>query len=81
MKVALGCNFAITRPTRNALFDEKIGGTFHVALGASYPATGGRNQSSLHWDLVCDLRDGGVIEADGVPISRNGRFLDEAWPQ
>ncbi|CAN5485562.1 aminopeptidase [soil metagenome] len=80
-EVALGCNFAITRPTRNALFDEKIGGTFHVALGAAYPATGGRNKSSLHWDLVCDLRAGGVIEADGVPISRNGRFLDEAWPQ
>jgi aminopeptidase len=80
-EVALGCNFAIERSTRNALFDEKIGGTFHVALGAAYPATGGRNRSSLHWDLVCDLRDGGVIEADGVPISRNGRFLDEGWPQ
>jgi aminopeptidase len=80
-EVALGCNYAITRPTRNALFDEKIGGTFHVALGASYPATGGRNSSSLHWDLVCDLREGGLIEADGAVISRNGRFVDEAWPQ
>jgi aminopeptidase len=79
-EVALGCNYAITRPTRNTLFDEKIGGTFHVALGASYPATGGRNVSALHWDLVCDLRDGGLVEADGVPISRNGRFLDDAWP-
>jgi aminopeptidase len=79
-EVALGCNYAITRPTRNTLFDEKIGGTFHVALGASYPATGGKNESSLHWDLVCDLREGGIVEADGVVISRNGRFLDEAWP-
>ncbi len=79
-EVALGCNYAITRPTRNTLFDEKIGGTFHVALGASYPATGGKNESSLHWDLVCDLRDGGIVEADGVVISRNGRFLDQAWP-
>ena len=80
-EVALGCNFAITRSTRNALFDEKIGGTFHVALGASYPATGGLNLSALHWDLICDLREGGVIEADGVVISRNGRFVDAAWPQ
>ncbi|HEV8062236.1 MAG TPA: aminopeptidase [Gemmataceae bacterium] len=80
-EVALGCNYAIARPTRNALFDEKIGGTFHVALGASYPATGGRNTSSLHWDLICDLREGGVIEADGAVISRNGRFVEAAWPQ
>jgi aminopeptidase len=80
-EVALGCNFAISRTTRNALFDEKIGGTFHVALGASYPTTGGRNVASLHWDLVCDLRAGGVVEADGVVISKNGRFLDAGWPQ
>jgi aminopeptidase len=80
-EVAVGCNYAIARPTRNALFDEKIGGTFHVALGASYPATGGRNSSALHWDLVCDLRAGGTIEADGVVISKSGRFIDANWPQ
>jgi aminopeptidase len=80
-EVALGCNYAVTRPTRNALFDEKIGGTFHVALGASYPASGGRNVSSLHWDLICDLRQGGAIEADGSIISRDGRFVDTAWPR
>lgn len=80
-EVALGCNYAITRHTRNTLFDEKIGGTFHVALGASYPESGGRNQSGLHWDMVGELRQGGRVEADGRLLSDNGRFLDPQWPQ
>lgn len=80
-EVALGCNYALARLTRNALLDEKIGGTFHTALGASYPATGGKNISSLHWDLVGDLRTGGQIEADGQVISRDGRFLNSSWPR
>jgi aminopeptidase len=80
-EVALGCNYAVTRYTRNTLFDEKIGGTFHVALGASYPESGGKNESGLHWDLVCDLRRGGRVEADGRVISANGRFLHDDWPQ
>ena len=80
-EVAIGCNYAITRHTRNTLFDEKIGGTFHVALGAAYPESGGRNESGLHWDMVCDLRTGGRIEADGRVISQNGRFVDPAWPR
>ena len=80
-EVAIGCNHSITRFTRNTLFDEKIGGTFHVALGASYPESGGKNESGLHWDMVCDLRQGGRIEADGQVISENGRFLDPSWPQ
>jgi aminopeptidase len=80
-EVAIGCNYAITRHTRNTLFDEKIGGTFHVALGTSYPESGGKNQSGLHWDMVCDLRQGGRIEADGRLISENGRFLRPDWPQ
>jgi aminopeptidase len=80
-EAALGCNYAITRHTRNTLFDEKIGGTFHLALGAAYPESGGKNQSALHWDMVCDLRHGGRIEADGRLISENGRFLDKDWPQ
>jgi aminopeptidase len=80
-EVALGCNYAITRHTRNTLFDEKIGGTFHVALGASYPESGGKNQSGLHWDMVCDLRRGGRIEADGRVISENGCFRKSEWPQ
>jgi len=80
-EVAIGCNYAVARYTRNTLFDEKIGGTFHVALGASYPESGGLNRSGLHWDLVCDLRPGGRIEADGRVMHENGRFLDPAWPQ
>jgi aminopeptidase len=80
-EVALGCNYAIDRATRNTLLDEKIGGAFHVALGAAYPQSGGRNQSGLHWDLVADLRHGGRVEGDGRLISTDGRFLNPAWPQ
>jgi aminopeptidase len=80
-EVAVGCNYAITRHTRNTLFDEKIGGTFHVALGAAYPESGGKNQSALHWDMVCDLRPGGRIEADGRIISEKGKFINPDWPQ
>lgn len=80
-EIAIGTNYSITRFTRNTLFDEKIGGTFHAALGASYPETGGRNESGLHWDMVCDLRQGGHIYADGELISENGRFLNAQWPQ
>ncbi len=79
-EAALGCNYSVTRYTRNTLFDEKIGGTFHLALGAAYPESGGRNQSGLHWDMVCDLRQGGLVEADGKPISRDGRFVHPEWP-
>jgi aminopeptidase len=79
-EVALGTNYSITRYTKNTLFDEKIGGTFHAALGSSYPETGGRNQSALHWDMVCDLRQGGTVYADGKVISENGRFVDPQWP-
>ena len=79
-EVAIGCNYAIQRHTRNTLFDEKIGGTFHVALGAAYPESGGKNKSGLHWDMVCDLRTGGRIEVDGRLISENGRFLNADWP-
>ena len=80
-EIAIGTNYQIQRYTKNTLFDEKIGGTFHAALGAAYPESGGKNKSALHWDKVCDLRQGGVIEADGVAISRNGKFLNAAWPK
>jgi aminopeptidase len=80
-EIALGCNYGIARHTRNTLFDEKIGGTFHAALGAAYPESGGKNVSGLHWDMVCDLRAGGVVYADGRIISENGRFLNPTWPQ
>ncbi len=80
-EIALGTNYRIKRHVRNTLFDEKIGGTFHAALGAAYPESGGRNKSALHWDMVCDLRRGGVVEADGKLISRNGRFANPTWPR
>lgn len=78
-EVALGTNYSITRFVKNTLFDEKIGGTMHLALGASYPETGGTNRSAIHWDLVCDLREGGEVYADGKLILRDGRFLDGLW--
>jgi aminopeptidase len=80
-EIAIGTNYAIQQYTKNTLFDEKIGGTFHAALGAAYPETGGKNQSGLHWDMVCDLRHGGQIFADGTLISENGQFLDESFPR
>jgi len=80
-EIALGTNYSVRQYTRNTLFDEKIGGTFHAALGAAYPETGGTNQSGLHWDMVCDLREGGEVYVDGRLISRDGRFLNPAMPQ
>lgn len=80
-ELAIGANYAITTYTRNTLFDEKIGGTVHIALGAAYPETGGLNKSALHWDLVCDLRRGGRIEVDGKVILKDGRFTKATWPQ
>jgi len=79
-EIAIGTNYHITKYTKNVLFDEKIGGTFHAAVGASYPESGGKNESGLHWDMVCDLRQGGQIFVDGELISENGLFLDETWP-
>lgn len=72
---AFGTNEDIQRYTRNTLFDEKIGGTIHLAVGASYPDTGGKNQSGLHWDIVRDLREGGQVFADGELIYRDGKFI------
>jgi aminopeptidase len=77
---AIGTNFGITRYTRNTLFDEKIGGTVHFAVGAGYPETGNTNESGLHWDMVVDLRQGGSIEIDGVKINVDGRFTREGFP-
>jgi aminopeptidase len=73
-EVGIGTNYGIDRAIGAILFDEKIGGTVHVALGRSYPETGGTNMSALHWDLICDLREGGRLTADGQVIQENGHF-------
>jgi aminopeptidase len=73
-ELGIGTNFGIERPVGTILFDEKIGGTVHLALGRSYPETGGKNESALHWDLICDLRRGGRITGDGEVVQQGGRF-------
>jgi aminopeptidase len=75
---AFGMNDAVTEFTLNTLFDEKIGGTMHLALGKAYPETGGLNASALHWDLVCDLRRDSEVYADGELVYRDGRFVNGA---
>jgi aminopeptidase len=77
---AIGTNYDIKRYTKNTLFDEKIGGTVHFAVGAGYPETGNTNESGLHWDMVCDLRNGGYVEIDGVKINVDGMFTKDGWP-
>jgi aminopeptidase len=71
----IGTNNMITRFTKNILFDEKIGGTIHVALGHGYPDTGSENESAIHWDFLCDMKGGGQILVDGQPFYDSGRFL------
>jgi aminopeptidase len=73
-ELGIGTNFGIDRAIGVILFDEKIGGTVHCALGRSYDETGGKNRSALHWDLICDLRKGGRISADDEVVQENGRF-------
>jgi aminopeptidase len=84
-EIAIGTNYGITDFSRNTLFDEKVGGTFHAAVGAGYPESGNTNESGLHWDMVCEMRQrgaspGGTIEADGEVFHRNGRFHKSGWP-
>lgn len=74
-EVAIGTNYNIRNITKNILFDEKIGGSVHMAIGQSYKQTGGKNQSPIHWDLITDMKDGGQIFADGTLIYENGEFL------
>lgn len=74
-EVAIGTNYNIQRPTKNILFDEKIGGTIHMAVGQSYLQTGGKNKSSIHWDMITDMRNGGRIFADDEKIYEDGKFL------
>jgi aminopeptidase len=74
-ELGFGCNEGIPRPTRNVLFDEKIAGTIHLALGSGFPSLGGRNVSDLHWDLLRDMREGGRVTIDGRLAYENGRWL------
>ncbi|MCQ3935574.1 MAG: aminopeptidase [Chloroflexi bacterium] len=74
---AIGTNFDIQRFTGNILFDEKIGGSFHMALGAGYPETGSRNKSAIHWDMICDMRTDSEILVDGELFYKNGQFVFE----
>jgi aminopeptidase len=73
-ELGIGANYGIARFIKNILFDEKIGGSVHLALGRSYESTGGRNQSALHWDMICDLRQGGRLEVDGKVLQEDGKF-------
>jgi aminopeptidase len=74
-ELGIGTNYGITAFTGEILLDEKIGGTVHLAVGASYPESGGVNESAVHWDMVCDLRDGGRITVDGDVLMENGKLL------
>jgi len=79
-EIAIGTNYSIKEFSKNTLFDEKIGGTFHAACGMGYPESGSTNESALHWDMVCDLRQGGSISADGEVFHQDGKFLNPDWP-
>lgn len=72
---AIGTNFEINRFTRSILLDEKIGGSFHIALGAGYPETGSLNKSTIHWDMICDMRRDAEIVVDGEVFYANGKFV------
>jgi len=71
---AIGLNYGVEHVTKNILFDEKIGGSIHMALGAGYPETGSENESAIHWDLITDMRDGGEIIVDGEVFYKDGYF-------
>ncbi len=72
---AFGTNLGITRFTRQILFDEKIGGSFHMALGSGFPETGSKNVSAIHWDMICDMRQYGEVTVDGQLFYKNGKFV------
>ena len=74
-ELGIGTNYGIATGTKEILLDEKIGGTVHMAIGMSYPETGGVNDSAVHWDMVCDLRQGGSITVDGTELQRDGKFV------
>ncbi|MGB9553646.1 MAG: aminopeptidase, partial [bacterium] len=74
-ELAFGTNDGIKIFTKDILFDEKMEGTFHIALGRAYPSTGGKNFSAIHWDLICDLREESEVRLDGEVIQRDAHWL------
>ncbi len=76
-EVAVGTNYGITQHTKNILFDEKIGGSMHMAIGEAFQEAGGKNESAIHWDMINDMKNGGKIYADGELFYENGHFLSE----
>lgn len=76
-EIAIGTNYGIQQFTKNILFDEKIGGTVHLAVGAGIEETGGTNESSVHWDMLCEMKEEGKIYVDDELIYENGKFVIE----
>lgn len=74
-EAAIGTNYEIQHITKNILFDEKIGGSIHMAIGQSYLQCGGKNKSTVHWDMISDMKQGGEIWTDGEKIYQDGKFL------
>ena len=74
-EAAIGTNPNIQKITKNILFDEKMGGSVHMAIGQSYLQAGGKNESSVHWDMITDMKNGGQIWADGSLVYEDGKFL------
>ena len=72
---AIGTNYGINHHTKQILFDEKMGGTIHMAIGSGYPLTGSKNVSAIHWDMICDMKEDGEIKVDGELIYKSGKFL------
>ena len=72
---AIGTNYEIDRFSHNILFDEKLGGSFHMALGAGYPETGSHNKSIIHWDMICGMQKDSEILVDGEVVYKNGKFV------
>ena len=76
-EVAIGTNYGIQKHTKNILFDEKIGGSMHMAIGEGFQEAGGKNTSAIHWDMINDMTNEGKIYADGELFYENGHFLPE----
>ena len=74
-ELGIGTNFGIASGTGEILLDEKIGGTVHLAVGESYPETGGTNSSAIHWDMIADIRQGGQVTVDGELFLKDGEFV------